>query len=119
MSKNCVQVLDLCVKCNNHICEGRFYPALKGVDLIEKNYMQSIPAKALKITDIFGSDTYEQMVMKKEPEYEANVLLFHLQSSDIMQAFPYIAPFSSMVPDCCRIVPSFIKDSVNYLYELF
>ncbi|XP_047944024.1 exocyst complex component SEC15A [Salvia hispanica] len=68
-----------------------------------------------QITDIFASDTYEQMVMKKESEYQANVLLFHLQSSDIMPAFPYIAPFSSMVPDCCRIVRSFIKDSVNYL----
>lgn len=68
-----------------------------------------------QITDILGNDTYEQMVMKKEADYQANVLLFHLQTSDIMPAFPYIAPFSSMVPDCCRIVRSFIKDSVNYL----
>lgn len=32
-----------------------------------------------------------------------------------MPAFPYIAPFSSMVPDACRIVRSFIKGSVDYL----
>lgn len=68
-----------------------------------------------QITDILVNDTYEQMVMKRESEYQSNVLLFHLQTSDIMPAFPYIAPFSSMVPDCCRIVRSFIKDSVNYL----
>ncbi|KAL3639657.1 Exocyst complex component S15A [Castilleja foliolosa] len=68
-----------------------------------------------KITEILANDTYEQMVMKKESDYQSNVLLFHLQTSDIMPAFPYIAPFSSMVPDCCRIVRSFIKDSVNYL----
>lgn len=68
-----------------------------------------------QITDILSCDTYEQMMMKKESEYQSNVLLFHLQTSDIMPAFPYIAPFSSMVPDCCRIVRSFIKDSVNYL----
>ncbi|XP_051142688.1 exocyst complex component SEC15A [Andrographis paniculata] len=68
-----------------------------------------------QITSILENDTYEQMVLKKESEYQANVLLFHLQTSDIMPAFPYIAPFSSMVPDCCRIVRKFIKDSVNYL----
>ncbi|KAL7092991.1 hypothetical protein ACP275_11G015400 [Erythranthe tilingii] len=68
-----------------------------------------------QITDILSNDTCEQMVMKKESDYQSNVLLFHLQTSDIMPAFPYIAPFSSMVPDSCRIVRSFIKDSVNYL----
>ncbi|XAR54006.1 hypothetical protein NMG60_11028982 [Bertholletia excelsa] len=58
---------------------------------------------------------FEQMVLKKEVDYQTNVLMFHLQTSDIVPAFPYIAPFSPMVPDCCRIVRSFIKDSVNYL----
>ncbi|KAL6539655.1 Exocyst complex component S15A [Orobanche hederae] len=69
----------------------------------------------IQITDILTKDSYEQMVLKKESDYQANVLLFHLQTSDIMPAFPYIAPFSSMVPECCRVVRSFIKDSVNYL----
>ncbi|KAI5668149.1 hypothetical protein M9H77_18002 [Catharanthus roseus] len=68
-----------------------------------------------QIIDVLANDTCEQMVMKKESDYQANVLLFHLQTSDIMPAFPYIAPFSSMVPDCCRIVRTFIKDSINYL----
>ncbi|GER25971.1 exocyst complex component sec15A [Striga asiatica] len=68
-----------------------------------------------QITDILANDKFEQMVMKKESDYQSNVLLFHLQTSDIMPAFPYIAPFSSMVPDSCRVVRSFIKDSVNYL----
>ncbi|XP_073039370.1 exocyst complex component SEC15A-like [Primulina eburnea] len=68
-----------------------------------------------QITDVIANDSYEQMVMKKESDYQVNVLLFHLQTSDIMPAFPYIAPFSSMVPECCRVVRSFIKDSVNYL----
>lgn len=69
----------------------------------------------LQITEILANDTCEQMVMKKESDYQQNVLVFHLQTTDIMPAFPYIAPFSSMVPDCCRIVRSFIKDSINYL----
>ncbi|KAJ4706715.1 Exocyst complex component [Melia azedarach] len=68
-----------------------------------------------QITNVLSNDTYEQMVMKKDTDYENNVLLFHLQTSDIMPAFPYIAPFSSMVPDACRIVRSFIKGSVDYL----
>ncbi|PSS33498.1 Exocyst complex component SEC15A like [Actinidia chinensis var. chinensis] len=68
-----------------------------------------------QIIDVLANDTYEQMVMKKENDYHTNVLTFHLQTSDIMPAFPYIAPFSVMVPDCCRTVRAFIKDSVNYL----
>ncbi|MBA0624027.1 hypothetical protein Gotri_010751 [Gossypium trilobum] len=68
-----------------------------------------------QISNIFSNDTCEQMVMKKDADYESNVLAFHLQASDIMPAFPYIAPFSSMVPDSCRVVRSFIKGSVDYL----
>ncbi|KAF5959718.1 hypothetical protein HYC85_000927 [Camellia sinensis] len=49
MSSNCVLVLDLCVKCNNHISEGRFYPALKTIDLIKKVYLQNIPVKVLRM----------------------------------------------------------------------
>ena len=33
MLKNCIQVLELCVKCNSHISEGQFYSALKTLDL--------------------------------------------------------------------------------------
>ncbi|KAJ8770349.1 hypothetical protein K2173_014960 [Erythroxylum novogranatense] len=68
-----------------------------------------------QIINVIANDTYEQMVMKKDTDYENNVLSFHLQTSDIMPAFPYIAPFSSMVPDTCRVVRSFIKGSVDYL----
>ncbi|KAK7817843.1 exocyst complex component sec15a [Quercus suber] len=62
-----------------------------------------------QIVDVIANDTYEQMVMKRDTDYENNVLSFGLQISDIMPAFPYIAPFSSMVPDACRIVRSFVK----------
>ncbi|CAN1337659.1 Exocyst complex component SEC15A [Linum perenne] len=68
-----------------------------------------------QIVSALENDTYEQMVIKKDTDYENNVLTFQLQTSDIMPAFPYIAPFSSMVPDTCRIVRSFIKGSVDYL----
>ncbi|GJX09190.1 exocyst complex component SEC15A-like protein isoform X1 [Tanacetum coccineum] len=68
----------------------------------------------LQIKDAIRNESCEQMVMK-ESEYQSNVLCFQLQTSEIMPGFPYVAPFSSMVPDCCRIIRSFIKDSVNYL----
>lgn len=68
-----------------------------------------------QIFDVLANDSYEQMVLKKEYEYNMNVLAFQLQTSDIMPAFPYVAPFSSCVPDLCRIVRSFIGDSVSYL----
>ncbi|XP_022979171.1 exocyst complex component SEC15A-like [Cucurbita maxima] len=68
-----------------------------------------------QIVDALANDSGKQMVMKKDSDYETNVLSFNLQSSDIIPAFPYIAPFSSTVPDVCRIVRSFIKGSVDYL----
>ncbi|XVF37770.1 hypothetical protein REPUB_Repub20aG0038900 [Reevesia pubescens] len=50
-----------------------------------------------QIANVLSNDTYEQMVMKKDSDDDNNVLAFHLQTSDIMPAFPYIVPFSSMV----------------------
>ncbi|XVF09042.1 hypothetical protein REPUB_Repub07fG0056400 [Reevesia pubescens] len=68
-----------------------------------------------QIVNVLSNDTYEQMVMKKDSDCDNNVLAFHLQTSDIMLAFPYIAPFFSMVLNCCRVVRSFMKSSVVYL----
>lgn len=68
-----------------------------------------------QIVNIFANDTYEQMVMKKDSDYENNILSFNLQTTDLMPGFPYIAPCSSVVPNSCRIVRSFIKGSVDYL----
>ena len=68
-----------------------------------------------QIADALAADKFEQMIMKKEYEYSMNVLSFQIQTSDIMPAFPFIAPFSSTVPDCCRIVRSFIEDSVSFM----
>ncbi|KAK8968438.1 putative exocyst complex component 6 [Platanthera guangdongensis] len=68
-----------------------------------------------QISEALAADKFEQMLMKKEYEYSMNVLSFQIQTSDIIPAFPYVAPFSSTVPDCCRIVRSFIEDSVSFL----
>ncbi|KAJ6686626.1 SEC15 [Salix purpurea] len=68
-----------------------------------------------QIAEALAADKFEQMLMKKEYEYSMNVLSFQLQTSDIVPAFPYVAPFSTTVPDCCRIVRSFIEDSVSFM----
>ncbi|XP_022870836.1 exocyst complex component SEC15B [Olea europaea var. sylvestris] len=68
-----------------------------------------------QIAEALAADKFEQMYMKKEYEYSMNVLSFQLQTSNIMPAFPFVAPFSSTVPDCCRIVRSFIEDSVSFM----
>nr|GEW95696.1 exocyst complex component SEC15B [Tanacetum cinerariifolium]GEW97914.1 exocyst complex component SEC15B [Tanacetum cinerariifolium] len=68
-----------------------------------------------QIAEALATDKFEQMWMNKEYEYSMNVLSFQIQTSDIVPAFPYIAPFSSTVPDCCRIVRSFIEDSVSFM----
>ncbi|XP_027071265.1 exocyst complex component SEC15A isoform X1 [Coffea eugenioides] len=91
-------------------------PILETLNSSRSKYHELLLAECRQqITDVLINDRYDQMVMKKESDYQTNVLLFHLQTSDIMPAFPYIAPFSSMVPECCRIVRTFIKDSVNFL----
>ncbi|XP_020104541.1 exocyst complex component SEC15A-like [Ananas comosus] len=94
----------------------RITPLLEILDNNRDKYHEHLLNECRKqIIDALSNDSFEQMVLKKEYEYNMNVLAFHLQPSDIMPAFPYIAPFSSSVPDVCRIVRSFIGDSVSYL----
>ncbi|KAE9593802.1 hypothetical protein Lal_00036422 [Lupinus albus] len=69
----------------------------------------------IHIAEALAADKFEQMLMKKEYEYSMNVLSFQIQTTDIVPAFPYLAPFSSTVPECCRIVRSFIEDSVSFM----
>ncbi|WOL03297.1 exocyst complex component SEC15B [Canna indica] len=68
-----------------------------------------------QVSEAVAADKFEQMLMKKEYEYSMNVLSFQIQTSDITPAFPYVAPFSSSVPDLCRISRSFIEDSVSFM----
>eukprot|EP00268_Persea_americana_P011315 TRINITY_DN1478_c0_g1_i4.p1 TRINITY_DN1478_c0_g1~~TRINITY_DN1478_c0_g1_i4.p1 ORF type:complete len:792 (-),score=169.72 TRINITY_DN1478_c0_g1_i4:784-3159(-) len=94
----------------------RVTPLLKVLDNSRGRYHDLLLEESRKkITDVLANDTYEQMVMRKESEFKMNVLLFDLQTSDLMPVFPYIAPFSSTVPEACRIVRLYIEDSVNYL----
>ncbi|KAI5352699.1 PREDICTED: exocyst complex [Prunus dulcis] len=91
-------------------------PLLETLDKSRDKYHELLSEECRQqIANVIASDTYEQMVLKKDTDYESVVLSFNLQTSDITPAFPYIAPFSSTVPDACRIVRSFIKGCVDYL----
>ena len=91
-------------------------PVLDVLDLMRDQYHHLLLTDSLRqLNDTLANDKFEQMVMRKEYEYSMNVLAFHIQSTDIMPAFPYIAPFSATVPECCRIVRSFIDASVSFL----
>lgn len=95
------------------------YPVDALLDVLSKHrdkYHELLLSDCRKqIAEALGADKFDQMLMKKEYEYSMNVLSFQLQTSDITPAFPYVAPFSSTVPDCCRIVRSFIEDSVSFM----
>ncbi|KAL2927713.1 Exocyst complex component SEC15B [Bienertia sinuspersici] len=95
------------------------YPVDALLDVLSKHrdkYHELLLSDCRKqINDAVQNDKFEQMLMKKEYEYSMNVLAFQLQTSDITPAFPFVAPFSTTVPDCCRIVRSFIGDSVSYM----
>lgn len=95
------------------------YPIDALLDVLNKHrdkYHELLLSDCRKqIAEALAADKFEQMYMKKEYEYSMNVLSFQLQTSNIMPAFPYVAPFSSTVPDCCRIVRSFIEDSVSFM----
>ncbi|KAJ1412609.1 Exocyst complex component EXOC6/Sec15 [Sesbania bispinosa] len=95
------------------------YPIDALLDVLSKHrdkYHELLLSDCRKqIAEALSADKFEQMLMKKEYEYSMNVLSFQIQTSDIIPAFPYLAPFSSTVPDCCRIVRSFIEDSVSFM----
>lgn len=95
------------------------YPIDALLDVLSKHrdkYHELLLSDCRKqISEALAADKFEQMLMKKEYEYSMNVLSFQIQMSDIVPAFPYVAPFSSTVPDCCRIVRSFIEDSVSFM----
>ncbi|KAF8398194.1 hypothetical protein HHK36_017120 [Tetracentron sinense] len=91
-------------------------PLLEVLDKSRDKYHEILLEECRQqMVNVLANDTYEQMVIKTEEEYNMNVFSYHLQTSDIMPAFPYIVPFSSTVPNACRIVKSFIKDSVGFL----
>ncbi|KAK1295137.1 putative exocyst complex component 6 [Acorus calamus] len=91
-------------------------PLIEVLDKSRDKYHELLLHECRKhISDILTNDPYEQMIIKKEYEYNMSILSFHLQTLELMPAFPYVAPFSSTVPDTCRIVRSFIGDSVSYL----
>lgn len=95
------------------------YPIDALLDVLSKHrdkYHELLLSDCRKqMAEALAADKFEQMYMKKEYEYSMNVLSFQIQTSNIMPAFPYVAPFSSTVPDCCRIVRSFIEDSVSFM----
>ncbi|KQK23485.2 exocyst complex component SEC15A [Brachypodium distachyon] len=95
------------------------YQTLQLIEVLDKSrnkYHQLLLAECRKqVDEVLANDSYEQMVIKKEYEYNMNVTAFHLEPSEVTPDFPYVAPFSASVPDVCRIVRSFVEDSVNYL----
>ncbi|KAL0418852.1 UNVERIFIED_CONTAM: Exocyst complex component SEC15B [Sesamum radiatum] len=95
------------------------YPIDALLDVLSKHrdkYHELLLSDCRKqFAEALAADKFEQMYMKKEYEYSMNVLSFQIQTSNIMPAFPFVAPFSSTVPDCCRIVRSFIEDSVSFM----
>ncbi|EFH51180.1 hypothetical protein ARALYDRAFT_490336 [Arabidopsis lyrata subsp. lyrata] len=100
----------------NHLLLIKDYVSLLGVSLRRDKYHELLLSDCRKqITEALSADKFEQMLMKKEYEYSMNVLSFQLQTTDIVPAFPVIAPFSTTIPDCCRIVRSFIEDSVSFM----
>ncbi|TYG70003.1 hypothetical protein ES288_D05G277100v1 [Gossypium darwinii] len=80
MSKICIEVLQLCVKCNTHLSAGQFYLALKAVDLIEKNYLKNIPVNKIKIVIEKAIPIIKAHVEKKVTTH-FNEWLVHIRSS--------------------------------------
>ncbi|XP_078441396.1 exocyst complex component sec15A [Wolffia australiana] len=112
MIKDYVSLLCATLKCYGY----EVSPLLHVLDKGRDRYHELLISEFRKrVTDALENDTHEQMVIRKEYEYGMNVLAFNLHISEIMPAFPYVAPFSASVPQICRVVRCFIEDSVNYL----
>lgn len=94
----------------------RVSPLINIVDNMKDRYHELVLGEYTKqLTNVLINDTYQQMVITKYSDYKLYVSAFHLQLEDMPPVFPYIAQFSSSVPEVCRIVHSFIADSIRYL----
>lgn len=95
------------------------YQATSLLEVLDKNrdkYHELLLSDCRKqIEGIFTKDKYVHMVITEESDYKMNVAAFQLDPIDVVPDLPYAAPFSSSVPSACRIVCSFIEDSVSYL----
>ncbi|PAN47315.1 hypothetical protein PAHAL_9G251300 [Panicum hallii] len=95
------------------------YQATSLVEILGKNrdkYLELLISDCRKqIKNILSNDSYERMVIKKENEYDMYIAALQLEPTDVAPDLPYVAPFSSSVPNACRIVRSFIEDLVRYL----
>ncbi|XP_078162036.1 exocyst complex component SEC15A-like [Carex rostrata] len=110
--KDCVSLLCATLKRYGY----RVDPLMNILDKSQDKYHEILLTECRKqISDILTNDSYEQMVLKKEYEYNMNVVSFNLQAMDMVPDFPYVASFSSSVPDVCRVIRSFIEDSVSYM----
>ncbi|GJN40857.1 hypothetical protein PR202_gn00268 [Eleusine coracana subsp. coracana] len=82
------------------------YPITQLIEVLEKSrdkYHQLLLLECRKqIDDILSNDSYDQMVIK-EYEYNMNVTAFCLEPDDAIPNFPYVAPFSSSVPDMMQL----------------
>ena len=116
----------------NHLLNVKGYISLLGttmkkygyqttllVEILGKNrdkYLELLISDCRKqIKNILSKDSYERMVIKKENEYNMYVSALQLEPTDVAPDLPYVTPFSSSVPNACRIVRSFIEDLVRYL----
>ncbi|KAK8677712.1 hypothetical protein V6N13_143235 [Hibiscus sabdariffa] len=103
------------------IVQDRVLRTSRGLFLDEQveTMWETTAAKVASVLDAqfaqMGSATHLLLVKDSITFLGATLRQYGYGPSDIMPAFPYIAPFSSMVPDSCRIVRSFIKVSVDYL----
>ncbi|KAJ1295604.1 hypothetical protein BS78_01G235600 [Paspalum vaginatum] len=116
----------------NHLLLVKGYVSLLGATLKKYGYQSTSLVEILdktrdkyiglllsdcrkQLNDAFSKDSYERMVIKEENEYDTNIAAFQLEPVDGVPDLPYVAPFSSSVPNACRIVRSFIEDFVRYL----
>lgn len=95
------------------------YQSTSLVEILDKTrdkYLELLLSDCRRqLNDAFSKDSYERMVIKKEKDYNMNIAAFQLEPINGVPDLPYVAPFSSSVPNACRIVHSFIEDSVRYL----
>ncbi|KAL2895814.1 Exocyst complex component SEC15A [Bienertia sinuspersici] len=83
--------------------------------LLKENQVETMWETAVsKITSVVGGQ-FSQMTDATHFLAIKDYMTLLLQTSEIMPAFPYVAPFSSMVPESCRVVRSYIKNIVGYL----
>jgi hypothetical protein len=80
--KTCAAVMSLCVSVNAHVMHDNYYPALKALDIINRDFLPLLPARALRLLLELQIPICRAHIERKV-NHEFNDWLAHIRSASL------------------------------------